>query len=342
MNSEQTQPRSSRAVVIGVAHWHLPLYRDALLHEHDVVGVSDADTRILAAVAGDFGAEGFGDWREMLDTVQSIDVAYILSRHDETRDIALELIARRIPFALEKPGALNLAQLAEIETASASANVPATVALVQRFGPVPELLKRVKNPQHFSFTFLAGPPTRYSETGNEWMLERELSGGGCLALLGVHFVDMFLLATGAPAKAVTSRALLQHSAHYLSVEDHALVALQTDRGESASLEIGWTYPESPEKRYVNYRVTGHNRFLAIGPDGVLQTSPDLFESTPNVVDLDADLLYAPFVKGVAETLSDRFAGMPTLTDLREAMQVIDSAYTSVHDEAADEAKVAWY
>ena len=41
-------------------------------------------------------------------------------------------------------------------------------------------------------SFIAGPPERYDRNGNAWMLDPERAGGGCLANLGPHFVDLFL------------------------------------------------------------------------------------------------------------------------------------------------------
>ncbi len=44
------------------------------------------------------------------------------------------------------------------------------------------------------------------------------------------------------------------------------------------------------------------------------------------VDVDSDALYPIFVAEVAANYDDGFAGMPTLTDLVEAMRPIEESY----------------
>ena len=100
-----------------------------------------------------------------------------------------QLIAARIPFVLEKPGAAAVTDLAAVGDEADAAGVPATVALVQRYGPLPDLFVP-SGMRHARFSFVAGPPSRYTDAGGSWVLDRSLSGGGCLYLLGVHFTDM--------------------------------------------------------------------------------------------------------------------------------------------------------
>ena len=50
------------------------------------------------------------------------------------------------------------------------------------------------------FSFVAGPPARYVDAGCSWVLDRSVSGGGCLYLLGVHFTDI------APTRAAAAKS----------------------------------------------------------------------------------------------------------------------------------------
>lgn len=70
-------------------------------------------------------------------------------------------------------------------------------------------------------------------------------------------------------------------------EDYGVLTLETSGGATATVEIGWTFPVARVKRYVNYLI---------------------------------------FVAEVAADYDDGFAGMPTLTDLVEAMRPIEESY----------------
>jgi predicted dehydrogenase len=117
------------------------------------------------------------------------DLAYVLGIHAAMPDICRRLIAARIPFVLKKPGAAAVADLAAIRDEAAAAGVPATVALVQRCGPLPQLLGRLGALRHAPFSFVAGPPSRYVDAGCGCVVDGSASDGGRLYLLGVHLTD---------------------------------------------------------------------------------------------------------------------------------------------------------
>jgi predicted dehydrogenase len=190
-----------RTVVLGAGHWHLPLYRDAFVKHHQIIGVWDADADAANRAAVDLGTTAY----TVADCLAAQpDLAYVLGVHAAMPDICRGLIAARIPFVLEKPGAAAVTDLAAVRDEAEAAGVPATVALVQRYGPLPELLGRIGDLRHVRFSFVAGPPSRYIDAGCGWVLDRSVSGGGYLYLLGVHFTDMLRHVTGQPITAARS------------------------------------------------------------------------------------------------------------------------------------------
>ncbi|HEY0538643.1 MAG TPA: hypothetical protein VGD53_09740 [Actinoallomurus sp.] len=80
--------------------------------------------------------------------------------HAQMPGICGQLIAAGIPFVLEKPGAAAVADLAAVRDEAAAAGVPATVALVQRYAPLPAVLGKGGDLRHARFSFVAGPPSR--------------------------------------------------------------------------------------------------------------------------------------------------------------------------------------
>jgi predicted dehydrogenase len=200
--------------------------------------------------------------------------------------------------------------------------VPATAALVQRYGPLPNLLGQVGRVRHLRFSFIAGPPSRYTDAGCGWVLDRSVSGGGCLYLLGVHFTDLLQHITG--SEIISARAVRQYPAG-ATTEDYGVLSLGTADGTTATVEIGWTFPVGPVKRYVNYTAAGDNGHIALDTRGGVELHTRGQETAQQTVDVDSDALYPLFVAAVADNYDAGFVGMPTLTDLMNAVQPIEAS-----------------
>ena len=110
------------------------------------------------------------------------------------------------------------------------------------------------------------------------------------------------------------------------VEDYGVLTLETSSGVTATVEIGWTFPVAPVKRYVNYTAVGAGGHIAVDTAGGIELSAPGQNPVHETVDVDSDALYPIFVAEVAANYDDDFAGMPTLTDLVEAMRPIEKSY----------------
>jgi predicted dehydrogenase len=115
-----------KIVVLGAGHWHLPLYRDAFAKEHQVVGVWDTDADAARRVAPDLDTNAYQSVAECL--AAGPDLAYVLGLHAQMPGICRQLIAARIPFVLEKPGAAAVTDLIAVRDEADAAGVPAAVA----------------------------------------------------------------------------------------------------------------------------------------------------------------------------------------------------------------------
>ena len=313
----------ARTIVIGAAHWHVPLYASAITEVHDVVGLSDDDPEGVRSLAELWDCPIKVDWHALLD-LPDVDLAYVFAPHDQMAEVCLALIGRRIPFVVEKPLGTSLSELQGVGRAADSAGVPATVPLIQRGGPVDQWLTKAGRPVYQRLSFIAGPPERYGRNGNPWMLDPQRAGGGCLANLGPHFVDLFLQRTGSTAAGVA--ASLSSTLHAGTVEDHATLVLTTPDAREAIVEVGYAFPQSRFKRYCSFSSAGDGGFAAIESDGSASfTAPD-GRTERTVLNVDSDPLYDPFVRQVARTLGHGFRGLPTLSELEGVMKIIWHAY----------------
>jgi predicted dehydrogenase len=327
----------ARTIVLGASHWHVPLYADRIAAEHDVVGVSDPDRSRVERLARLWDAPLYSSWEDVLAAHGDTELAYVFVPHDVMREVCLALVARRIPFVVEKPAGVSLQELVDVRAAADAAGVPVAVPLVQRGGPTDRWLARAGSSVYESAQFIAGPPDRYLTNGSAWMVDVERAGGGCMVNLAPHFVDLFLRSSGAEAVAVT--AALSSTLHHRSVEDYASMTLTTDDGRIATIEVGYAFPGSPLKRHCSFMRIGAAGTATIWSDGNASfTSTDGVTET-TLLDVDSDPLYGPFVDKVAEQLGRGFVELPRIGDLETTMTVIWDAYahgrqgeTSVHTQ----------
>jgi predicted dehydrogenase len=324
----------ARTIVVGASHWHAPLYAAAIAEVHSVVGMSDDDPDRVGDLAQLWGCPVEADWRRLLE-LPDIELAYVFSPHDQMAETCLALVERHIPFVVEKPLGTSLEQLRQVRRAAEEAGVPATVALIQRGGPVDSWLARAGRPVYQRLSFLTGPPDRYDSNGNPWMLDPDRAGGGCLANLGPHFADLFLQRSGTSTADVAAR--ISSKLHGSGVEDHATLVLTTPDGREAIVEVGYAFPQSELKRYCSYSSVGEAGFASIDTDGsAVFTSSEGGRTERAVINVDSDPLYDPFVRQVARTLGEGFRGLPTLGELEDVMRIIWHAYQAhregLHDD----------
>jgi predicted dehydrogenase len=317
----------TRTIILGASHWHVPLYARAIAEEHQVIGLSDDDVSLVQGLAEVWGAPVEADWRKLVD-LPDVGLAYVFGPHNGMAEKCLALIERGIPFVVEKPLGTSLAELSKVRKAADAAGVPATVPLIQRGGPADRWLAKAGRPVYQRISFIAGPPSRYLDNGNPWMLDPPTAGGGCLANLGPHFVDLFLQACDESAESVDSR--LSSALHGGAVEDHASLIVTTPSGCEAIVEVGYAFPGSPLKRYCSYTTAGEAGFASVDSDGSATFTALDGTTESAVIDVDSDPLYDPFVRRVAQTLEDGFRGLPTLAQLEVVMRPIWQAYDDHH------------
>ena len=317
--------RRPRTAVLGARHWHVPLYLDAWAETHDVVVVQDEEPDRIMDIGRRLGAPVYGEAGMALD-VAPLDLAYVFGPHDRMSEVCLALVERRIPFVVEKPGGLLQEDLQRVQEAAASAGVAVTVPFVQRGGPLDRALSLAGPPTYQRASFVAGPPERYLDAGCSWMLEPGRSGGGCLINLGPPFVDLFLQRSSACDVHLVG-VNLAATLHGGGIEDHATLVLAGDNGSEAIIEVGYDFPASPAKRYSSYTSVGPKGYVDVNSSGRVSFTPATGgAATSSIIDIDSDPLYDVFVRRVAETWADGFAGLPTLTDLIITMQLIWTAY----------------
>ena len=163
----------------------------------------------------------------------AIDTVVIATRHDSHAALVLQALRAGKHVFVEKPLALRLTELAEIEAELASRPTQRLmVGFNRRFAPqivrMKALLASVVEPKSFVMTVNAGaiPP-------NHWTQDKAL-GGGRIVGEACHFVDLLRHLAGAPLVAHSAVALGRHPALPIT-SDKATLTLQFADGSVGSI-----------------------------------------------------------------------------------------------------------
>jgi predicted dehydrogenase len=323
-----------RVALLEASHWHTPLYLDALEAPGvEVVAISDSEKGRGREVAGRFGCRLYDSYEELLER-ETIDFAFAFGRHAEMPRIGESLIARKIPFALEKPCGVRAEQVSRLrqlaEAAGLYVAVPFIFRLSDLFAAVCDSEEQVPSDfNHMSFRFIVGPPSRYEKAGAAWALDPAVSGGGSTSNVATHFIDLFRLLTGKEVTKVSG--VMTCRTHGGQVEDYSLVTMRTDDDVVGVVETGYTFPSTAdEQREFSFTIASRRHYARSGPDRIdIRNRADLSAGTKSIpLRLDTDIYYPMFVKRV---LADCVAGRPPIAGLRDAeamMEVVDAAYAS--------------
>jgi len=317
-----------RIVLIGVSHWHTPFYSEPVLGMTDatIVGVSDPDAGRAAPLAAQAKCPVFTDYREMCAKLRP-DFAFALGRHRDMAEAARFLIESRIPFAMEKPCALNAAEAQDIARRAGAARVFAAVPLVMRYCPLIETIREVATEeriQYLSFKFVGGMVDRYHQQKVEWVIDRAISGGGPLLNLGIHHVDLCRVLLGNADLAVTG-AMMSNRAAGLSIEDHAVMLMQGG-GASCMVETGYLYPAPNSVFDMHYSIRTDKHYFAARDNSTLEIVTNDRQRTVRAMKLTNAFFYTEFTHDTLRRVRD---GRPPIADLADnaaAVALIEAAY----------------
>lgn len=311
-----------RIALLGVSHWHLPLYLPGL-PEGSVVGVSDDDSQYAAAIAGPFGCPVYRDYREMILETKP-DFVFAFAPHHRMKELALYLLGAGIPFSMEKPCGLDADEVEALYEVCEQKRGFVAVPFVWRYSDTVEALKNkyLKSPiVHMSYRFIAGPPSRYL-TSSAWMLSKKSAGGGCMTNLGVHFIDMAMYLTDSCFAEVLASSYQYASAY--DIETYATSLLELPTGASLLLESGYAYPTSEDMKRENRWTIVTERGYATLAENRLELRE--YGAEPDLVALntDSDVYYEIYTR---TTLRDLCAGTRPRASLQEmlaARRILDA------------------
>lgn len=325
--------------LVDVSHWHRENYFGTLekMPEVEIAAVSDADASYVRDAVKRYGCAGYGGKAELLSN-KEIDVVIILSPHREMAGTAIKALEAGKHVWIEKPAGVSSSEVENVFKKADALNLKAIVPLVCRKDPaMHEALSLIGSGMLGEVTntclrVIAGPPSRYTESGSGWMLDPAVSGGGVLRNMGIHLADLSRLATGSDP--VSIYACVNHSAHREKVEDSACVLMKMKSGALNCFELG--YGPADCKGEMTYEVRGVKGVLKIhnGVESEIYCSakPEFaarrtrYETAPGIRPS-----YGIYMKNFLASITEGAAEDPPRDDIVKALRIVDLAYRSARE-----------
>jgi predicted dehydrogenase len=254
------------------------------------------------------------------------EFVFVLGRHCDMAEVCRALIEWRIPFAVEKPAGISLAEVSELARLGAERKAFAAIPFVFRQSRMVETMHEVAGddvPLYMSFKFVAGSVDRYRSTGCEWMLSRGTSGGGCMLNLGIHFIDLALFLMGPGVR--TEAAMMSNAVDGVDVEDHGVVLLRSGAG-ACLIETGYIYPAPHMTFDMHFSIrTPRHHFAAKDATG-LEVIPLGGEPRFVPMPMTNPPYYPAFVHDVLARAAHGEPPLAGLPEMAAALRLLEAAY----------------
>ncbi|MBN2024518.1 MAG: Gfo/Idh/MocA family oxidoreductase [Pirellulales bacterium] len=348
-------PRPLRVGILGLGHLHPRTYMPHFeaVAATQVVAACDADAALADAFAADFGLRAYAGWKKLL-AEETLDLAYVFLPHDECPAAAAACAAKKVHVVVEKPVASTTAGCRRIVQACRRHDVLFSAPYLWRLHPVCREMKRLVDAGVLGRIVAcegrcaAGGLHRYVEGRAGWMLQKEKSGGGPMANLGVHWIDLFRWLLGSEIVEVIGHNV--HVSPDYDIEDNSMAICTFDSGTILALDISYTVPDSyPHGRDLYLALRGTEGCMSFAPafEGTRQTlfvcgNDPRFGGAPRKTiqfELDDPPGYCgsmgrEYVAEIAEDVRRRRPAAIGGVDAVRALEVVEAIYQSAHSGRA--------
>lgn len=205
-----------------------------------LVAVCDLDARRAQELAAQYaGCEALTDAQALLARAD-VDAVIIATLNGALAPLSRAAAAAGKHVLVEKPGALNAAELRDVQAAALKTGAKVRIGYNHRFHPALQKAREILDSGVLGpLMFLRG---RYGHGGRkgydrEWRADPKLSGGGELIDQGVHLIDLagWFLGEFPTVEGHASTLFWD-----MKVDDNAFLSLRTAAGQTAWLHVSCT------------------------------------------------------------------------------------------------------
>ncbi|MFA6542735.1 MAG: Gfo/Idh/MocA family oxidoreductase [Bacteroidota bacterium] len=143
---------------------------------------------------------------ELLDD-PAVNAVYVATPPSSHKEYVIKALAKGLPVYVEKPAAMNAAEVLEISEAAYRHSGKICVAHYRRALPMFQFVKKILDEQmigHVSMVqadlWQSPAPSLAAQSGNNWRIDPAVSGGGLFHDLSPHLLDLMLYYFGEPVR----------------------------------------------------------------------------------------------------------------------------------------------
>lgn len=239
----------------------IPAFKDAKAELHSIASEGGTSSIIHGRRLG--FAHATSDPASLIADSEVNTVA-IVTRHDSHARFTSEALRAGKNVFVEKPLALTLDQLAEVEAAHAHSNGRLMVGFNRRFSPLVgtmlKLLAGTREPKAFVMVMNAG-----AIPADHWTQDPAI-GGGRIVGEACHYIDLMRCLAGSSIVSVEARKMGENTAIKLT-EDKASITLGFEDGSFGTIHYlangGASFPKERVEVFVGGRTLQLNNFISL-------------------------------------------------------------------------------
>ena len=250
---------------------HLPGYA-ALADDVEIVAACDINEDSLKAAKEKYHIQYiFTDYHKLLKS-EDIDFVSVCLPNYLHNPVSIEAMRSGKHVHCEKPMAMNHKQAEEMRMVKDETGKILMIGLNNRFTGESQFVKRYIDEGNIGgiYHVKCGWQRRACAGAYGWFTDKELSGGGPLIDLGVHYIDLVMYFMGYPAiRSVTAKTysklvkgekgyLFTHDNSHLgkntkfTVEDLAIGFIDLKQDTSIDFEVSWASHIEKERIYYSF------------------------------------------------------------------------------------------
>lgn len=227
----------------GEAHFSAHLKTLQVLPEIDTIHIWGDDSEALCALQGEVKVEGI--FSNLDDLLEQKDIFFAIAsvRSDIKPALFNRLLDAGIHLMAEKPMGTTTEAVAKLVEKAEEAGLALGTCYQNRYHPLNQDIRSfvaegvVGDLMSVEMRMLTTQPKFRNPSA--WLFQKDIAGGGMLAWLGCHYIDLMRYLTGDEIVSVSAEVATR-SGEDIDVEDIAVLSMRLRSGAIGSLHTGYT------------------------------------------------------------------------------------------------------
>jgi predicted dehydrogenase len=227
---------------------HLPILTK--LNMVNLKAVAEVNKNRLNTIAAKYDIKHkYTDYNELLEK-EKINAVIISTPTNTHHQIAIDCLNAGKDILIEKPAAISLTQIQEIIDTAKKNKRKVMVGMNLRFKPDAMLLKSiVKSGELGNPFYVRCGWIRKKSSKRDWIMQKEYSGGGVIADLGIVLLDLAVWLLDFPE--IKSVSVQTYSNETKEVEDSAVGLIRLNNSSVINFEISWSFHSEKDNFYLD-------------------------------------------------------------------------------------------